>query len=366
MARQDDYTSDKTLVPGSLTVFRHFNIHTGHGLIMPMNWNPRREAWSKSGLHGPHDVGYRRPYARWLMVDGGRTVEGPETYEAQCRKTGGVPMYPAHDAPQADCKCGFYASYKHDTDFYPAWHWGRDYSRQFKHSEGYDDTVTVRAAVEVSGTVVMGRLGVRAQRMKIKAIAVDWSKHWWLRDGDDFDTWAEEYVLSDRHLPRRRLGTGKHGSPEAEAAEGRARRVADSYGVAFFDSMTRMYEAFPEEDVEALDVDTSPRPHVLDAFERASQATAKAAAGMTAYVQQAALYAQGGTITVTNARGYSSTFAIVDEASGKYTLQPFPKGGKGKRSAGPVHGPLTQREAALEAKRNRPAPPGSGYGRRKR
>src|SRR5690606_25781721 len=39
-----------------------------------------------------------------------------------------------------------------------------------------DPYIMVRAVVELSGTIVMGSRGVRAERMRVKALAVDWDK----------------------------------------------------------------------------------------------------------------------------------------------------------------------------------------------
>jgi hypothetical protein len=132
---------DPQLVPSTLRVYRHFRIDQGERLA-PMSVQPAR---------------YQYPVAT--------------RYTAQCLRDayGSSP----HEAPHFSCACGFYASYRPTEDFYPGELWRRapDDPRSFHL------TPIATAVCEVSGRVVMGTKGVRAQYMEIKALALDTSKY---------------------------------------------------------------------------------------------------------------------------------------------------------------------------------------------
>src|SRR5690606_32568059 len=130
------------------------------GVLTPMNYNPKWAA--RNGA--PRTPGHQ-PYTRPMgnlptnFLDGQpRELEQP-TYRAECNKLYQVSWdfyYPTeHKSPSKDCTCGFYASYDPETDFYPSFRWGRAYTR-LAGAEDYEDFAVVKAAVEVSGTVVMG------------------------------------------------------------------------------------------------------------------------------------------------------------------------------------------------------------------
>lgn len=265
---QKDYTGDsRPLVPGSLTVFRHFQADLRSGVLTPMSYNPRWDAWAGA----PSDLAIR-PYSRPavnLLPDGPSEPERP-VYQAGCSKRfqlawrtrDEVARY--HKSPDRHCTCGFYASYDPATDFYPSYHWGRGYSLMI-HDEGAADMALVKAAVEVSGKVVMGRLGVRAEKMKILGLTLDWSKRIALRELEwgELEWWRRrEESPFYRHgdlpsLPSPSLDTPTDAEDEARAIGG-AQALAYAYGAEFYDSVEGMVRAHPMADVSALGVDTSP------------------------------------------------------------------------------------------------------------
>lgn len=126
-----------------------------------------------------------------------------------------------HASPQADCACGIYGWYRPD------------------------DTRIVRAnvlaVVEVSGRVILGTHGFRAEKVRIVALSFEYQR--------------ERYSLSfyDDDAPRHRL-------------HDIARWCKDN-GIQTFATNAEMIEAYPPEDVSALvqhdcteDCDAHPRP----------------------------------------------------------------------------------------------------------
>lgn len=330
MPDASDYTSDRALVPGTLTVFRHF-LCLG-GKLMPMSSAP--STWS-SGSHLRDAYPPRGPFTDPSWDGRFRAVCMREATTAVLRELRLSEVAPSHPAPRVGCRCGFYAHYDPDTDFYPGVRWGTEWNRQ-RYSgtrwRGQWETSIVRAVVEVSGTVVMGRLGVRAERMKIVALAVDWAKH------------ARPNYLTPRfRLEERGLRPGMRlmfveveepydaqldyaeaGRREREVAGRDAVYAASLYGAQYYEEAEDMYADYPMEDVSALGVDTSPPappgPRYLS--------------GAGRYV-----YNNGGIIP-------PSKRAWGDVGAAPQKLNPF--------------------ERALLNKKNRPAPPGTGIDRRKR
>lgn len=323
-ARDYGHADSSTLVPGSLTVYRHFMANEGR--LLPMNYNPSRAArgWPVSGAHRPYDC---PP----LRVDG--LMSEPEVYEAECSKIGNYRARLAgdesHQAPEQSCTCGFYAHYAPDTDFYPSHFWGKAYARAVGQRKA-EDTVILRAVCEVTGTTVMGRLGVRAQKMKILGLTVDWDKHVEPQSDMGEGSWVYSTDAAEDFY---RMTLGDVERDDVGYITNQMSVLAFRYGVEYYADADAMVEAHPPADIEALGVDTNPP------FSRQVK--------MSAYEilkAQQALYASlaQGSISV-------STMAFNNSA-------PKPK-------------PPSMNEmwaAALEAKRNREAPPGAGIDRRKR
>lgn len=232
----NDYGNEDstTLVPGSLRVFRHFQL-TREGKIAPMSWS----------MSDRYSVVTR--YPENVYAD----VPADGVHHAQCDS---YRPYRPHSAPDVACRCGFYAHYDPATDFYPSSYWGEDGYGATAYGTDFGAVIT-RGVAEVSGRVVMGRLGVRAEKIKIIALAVDWGKRlasssrlWWT------DEWIEESVL-----PRSRPGD----FDDAEFKTEVNRRVAAAgarHGARFYDSVEKMYADHPPADISALGVDTNPPP----------------------------------------------------------------------------------------------------------
>lgn len=229
--RQDYTSGESTLVPGTLTVYRHFQADLQSGVLTPMNYSPRWAAHNGAPAT-PGQSPYPPPWK-------GR----PITYQADCNIY--VRSSSDHKTPGKDCTCGFYASYDPETDFYPNYRWGAALVQLLCEEFGLGSVALVKAAAEVSGTVVMGRLGVRAEKMKILGFTIDWAKKdsVWSIDGKQYRPTGrdQETVLA-------------------------ARSLALLYGVTYYDSAEEMVAAHPKADVSALGVDTAPREPQAQTF----------------------------------------------------------------------------------------------------
>lgn len=354
MVHQTDYgtPNDKTLVPGSLRVFRHFGIDGRAGLITPMNYAPAGSNPFTLQTDQPSPV-YRPGYQM--------------THRARCSKGAQASIWfdgfqpTRHPAPEVTCTCGFYAHYKQATDFYGHVLWGAEYQRDLGR-EAMAEMVVCRAVCEVSGTTVMGRLGVRAEKMEIKAIAVDWSKFRdprrraqapdlfeFYRPGKtrlrDYD-WELRILRDDEPDEYERLRV----SEMVEAI------AAGRYGVTFYDDWREMYREHPEADVSALGVEDAPtdmgKPNQL-------QGASPWGAIRADIQRQAAAYAKAAEA----ARDMKKTLAKLLDIDLGVIDGGKPKQQKKKPKPG---GSMPEHiQAALEAKQNRKAPPGTGIDRRR-
>jgi hypothetical protein len=109
--------------------------------------------------------------------------------------------------------------------------------------------------------------------------------------------------------------------------------MAGAYGVEYYEDIDAMHADHPAQDVSDLVDQSAP------SVEGASALNSR-------------------TMTVSGAFHGLGHYLAFDTTPLSFT--------RCAAKAGPVHGPLTKREALLEAKRNRPAPPGVGIDRRKR
>lgn len=342
-----DYGSgeEQALVPGTLTVFRHFILDGYNRLLYPCNTTlaGRGYPFSTSAASRAYPVD----------PEGGR-------HRAECGNQGrpyivgsGWTWRDDHDAPNKTCRCGFYASYDPATDFYPDMKWGEEFSRNSGQAN-IQHMILVRAACEVSGRVVMGRLGVRAERMEIKGIAIDWDKQ------VKFSRPALGYYQAKAPKIRvARLADGEHIlyedfvgddatypllSQEDEGVMRRTDETAERYGIKVYDSIAELHEAHPKADISALGVDTTPEPAVRSARPYRSGGILNLSTSisqMSASIAQAQAQVQS---YVDRLKTERVTVSWDDEAI------PFAK----------EEEKLTTFERVMLNKRNRSAPPGSG------
>lgn len=341
MVSANDYgtaDSQSQLVPSALTVYRHFAIDTLTRRITPMNYNPDSYAAQKT-LYGR---GVNRAVCArfgWWYAD----ASTPDS----------------HDSPDADCTCGFYAHYDPNTDFYPSTYWGREYMTLYRRPE-YRNVVIVRGVAEVTGKVVCGRLGVRAEKLEIKAIAVDWAKYQGARDRR-YQIEPEPYDRGWSTMRRDLYDEPEYRVVSTDEMERRdvkahARHIAEAHDVLFYEDSSLMYAAWPKPDLSALGITEEKGPAYRDTF--AAWYTQASSYAPSPPVPQAPSLRKWGKV-----KGQQATVTILDECSkagAEIIAKAFdidldvidPK-------------PETVKEKALRLKRERPAPPGSGIDRRR-
>lgn len=346
----------RALVPGTLTTYRHFMLDLDRGVIAPMSWQPGRAGGMGSyGYGNPAQQPYRPMdevhVAMCARRSGYRSALIRVQQEEMEAQTGRL-----HEkSPTEWCTCGFYAHYDSETDFYPSFRWGKAYAR-ISGREDLVNVVAVRAVVEMSGTCVMGRLGVRAEKMKIVALTVDWTKQMQDQQVQQVRRSAEMSVnymyrspwsLSTVDLEEPYDYFIDGGAEEYDADEERARienRVASTamaYKARYYDDVAEMYEAHPKADISALGVDTTPRPkESWDAFMTGAPGFANL---------QTQMYSMGQVVGRTNQAMRLWVDSLFKEES-----KPKPKPSVPQSI-----------QDIIDAKANRPAPPGSGIDRRR-
>ncbi|GHG10309.1 hypothetical protein [Streptomyces hydrogenans] len=343
------------LVPNALTAYRHFSMTSELGglpALVPMS---------------PHTRAAQQVYhVPWRERSNGQ----PKTFHAGCvyeDKDSGYPhrRHPDSPTPQRDCTCGFYAHYFDETDFYRSGRWFPMGSEM--HPPG--NQVLVRAVVELSGRIVMGYLGVRAERLTIKAIAVDWSKaSGERRQRTELNSYGRLHVTYG-YDPFDMNPDVIHDFEEA------ASDLAVVYGAKFYQDADKMYADHPQQNLSALGINAMTEEQLRQKryrewrermlreqeerrererrleFERARMQKARER-----------VYLNG-----TLLQGVSFVGFTVDEAADvvEQTAGVSLKGLADAYSA-PVVEPAAPFERALAAKKERPAPPGTGIDRRKR
>ena len=138
-----------------------------------------------------------------------------------------------------------------------------------------------------------------------------------------------------------------------------ARSVANTYGATYYDTPEEMHDAHPMADVSALGVDTILRPTAIENL----LAGINRPSVPSAYRQQIAMYQKMIYATTTAAQA-----ALVKEGKIIKGDVDLGDGGTPKQKRKPQPRVRTgdpKFVAALEAKRNRPAPPGAGIDRRR-
>lgn len=189
---------ESILVPSTLRAYRHFAIldnefHPMNGASLKgvnpysLGFNHQRkkfEAWRRYKELGAFNL---QQYGDYYDCDCGQcrglgTTDQYDTYNrtftASCRKSEmlyGV-ANTRHRAPDTECSCGFYAHYAPGTDFYPDSNWTFRAGADIYNLQSAK-LIMVKAVVEMSGKVIMGTKGVRAEKMKIIAATVDWHKY---------------------------------------------------------------------------------------------------------------------------------------------------------------------------------------------
>jgi hypothetical protein len=368
---QRDYggpDSESQLVPGALRVYRHFLVKS-HDESYPAEWDaPMITERLRVGLTS--------------MNTKDLPGVGP-VHSAECRRieaaTHGMLPYSAwyaaaapprsHKSPHERCACGFYAHYDPATDFYPAMAWcdptlgtngrltlGALLDDQAAFSVWVEPFIAVRAVVEMSGKVVMGSLGVRAEKMKVVALSVDWSKY------------AQEKTVTTRTEPtpywvkvKRAVVGAAPGDEVADRVTRLARKAADAHGAKFYDSSEQMYEEHPKEDLAALGVKERTQSDVGRAYPYSSSFGFSQSASATL---TPALY-DSLRQSIQQAAAAMSQLQSIQQATAAAKSQLSRNTSPSPSPTGPPSMPPSVR-AALEAKRNRKAPPGTGIDRRKK
>lgn len=363
MTEQHDYGKasdpERALVPGALVAYRHFQLDLKYGRLLPMNVRPSKQT-ALQDAYRPADIG------GYWDEEAGFSIN-PPLHEAICNRFNrpyvmfpGEQERPPHGkAPVKNCSCGFYASYDPATDFYPSFTWGKEYAEEVG-SEEFASVVIVRAAVELTGRVVMGTKGVRAEKMKILGLAIDWSKYVRPRPA----RYADQFY----YIPGKPLGGGWLGPydrfdvernvgrpgllPETES---HVQSIAIMYGARYFAEVNRMYDAHPKADLAALGVTEEPdNPYDSGGWMFGVNRMAAKQAQAAAYVPPAPKPKPQAGI-----KGFSMTLAIKDEMT-KFLADAFDIPADVIDSK-----PETAKERALRLKRERPAPPGTGIDRRR-
>lgn len=214
---------ESTVVPATLRAYRHFSLHYETGGLRSMR------------AHGPGQ--------RYFDIDFDPPTKYPpmsnKVYQSVCENVAysehrieelhrDGPSWDFHfenirdhelsGPPNPKCQCGFYASYDPETDFYDG-------------NPGYGvnalGNLMVRGVVEVSGRVIMGTKGIRAEKMQIKALALDHFK---------LGPWLS--------LPEAK--------PVVESMYGFLGQVAAKYGIPAYREAEAMHADFPPQDVSHL------------------------------------------------------------------------------------------------------------------
>jgi hypothetical protein len=259
--KQGDYggSTDSVLVPGSLIAYRHFALD-GTGL-QPMSLSGAGQGipYFDPLLLNPYHLGWANCGCSMCRPAGGTAQPNPpspKTFRATClRQTDpwsfGYSSTPNHKAPHVECTCGFYASYDPRTDFYPGRHWSIEENPVIMSLHRQP---IVRAVVELSGTTVMGSRGVRAEKMRIVALATDWLKYQSQPPYTQISYYIPDYYWNgeaDLSLSKQ-LDWAQAQSKARQGAEQKVSSVAYRYGAEYFTSMQEMHRTYPQPDISHL------------------------------------------------------------------------------------------------------------------
>jgi len=390
MPDQSDYgTKDNPeLVPDSLIAYRHFTMHPDVALA-PVAY-PKSGVYASSGVWTA-DCQKKRQYSSLpaqfalqqrtqFAVYGGYgwhydsvrvPVPGPACGGCACSECEegverAIRDYAAayeehhgagHQSPVLDCSCGFYAHYYPNTDFYAGSTWGPKAQTDFDAIYGtHKSSPLVRAVVEVTGRTVMGSRGVRAQKMRIKALAIDWAKYRsganpYLSNGTNWFYWDQ--AQTDRAYAEANAPSVDTIGLFTELAV----KTAQAYEAEFFADPAEMYAAYPKPDLSALGIEAKPEPVPFEDSVYYSGAGAQVAYSTSTnltYTPQPLTPAQLQGIAGLKPASMtvSGCFSgIVDEAA---------LFGSSKPPTLDEPAPLTPFERVMQAKKSKPAPPGTG------
>ncbi|MGW6255446.1 hypothetical protein [Streptomyces sp. NPDC055085] len=320
MPDRDDYGrpgSETALIPGALIAYRHFMLRDGR--LQPMSGGDHYHIpVSRFEARCARDE-FAQPFCWHTVFEPDQPACG---VCGSCKLAARYAKVPGgHVSPHVDCTCGFYAHYSPATDFYPTTHWAVD----------RPSGLIVRAVVELSGTIVMGSRGVRAQRLTIKALSVDWGKH----PSSDYYLWEAQFdgkkverLAVDQSIAVKRAGQA-------------AALAANLYGADYYAAAALMYEAWPQPDLTGLGItpaEPEPPPERLHVGPTLFHGGSKPAPVPGFWRQIATQFQQAAT-----------------------SLQPFVD------AVNPAdQTELTPFQKALQAKKRRPAPPGTGINYRRK
>jgi hypothetical protein len=235
-AEQKDYSGsvEPDLVPGALRAYRHFQLHKerqGGMVLSAVGMSRLYRPEDRDPVGGVFQASCDRPHpfreelkaitegldqaTKWDDDILRRAIEHKEALEALVREA------VSHESPHAPCQCGFYASYDPQTDFY-SFPWNHPFPYHFGELRTHD--TWFHAVVEMSGRVLMGSRGVRAEKMKIQAIALDRVKC--------------EGIVTEKHTAQ-------------------FTALAQGLGIPYYEDAEKMYADFPPEDVSHLIGETS-------------------------------------------------------------------------------------------------------------
>jgi hypothetical protein len=225
--------------------------------------------------------------------------------------------------------------------------------------------IMVRAVVEVTGTVVMGSRGVRAEKMKIVAFAIDWDKYLSIREVMLQEEPIEISTFADRdpvYLPNRRVETRfVRGEPTTQVratSEKAVIEVAEEVGAKFYRSVSDMYAEHPEPDLSGLGIEPAPSPVELEdpwsGWQSPSPFVSHLNRMRSSFQAQQVTYAATQKAIADLQQALKGILDATEAATAPAPPRAKPRG-------------MPDRVwQALEAKRNKPAPPGSGIDRRKK
>ena len=360
------------LVPDSLICYRHFILDPAKLRVTPMNASSS-EIYAAPGTFVADCLNakqYQRPVEEFLTAYAGFSCacsscrEHREKYSEDRKKYYDGEDNLIHKSPSVECTCGFYAHYDPRTDFYEHTVWG-------PHSYMYyvpNNMGVVRAVVEMTGTTVAGTKGVRAQKMQVKALCIDWAKYQGrqvevtAKPRDFLQRW--EAANSNRlycYEPAKEI---RYEPPEPVFRDFMERKTSETaafYGAAYFTSPHEMYAAFPKPDLSALGIEEEPHTPPPVPFDD-SVFVVPGPTPSQYWVQYLTnslppAPSPGGWVGFSGISSSSFTFSgIFDDEAAVWADD--------KKAEPEVE--LTAFERAMLAKKSRPAPPGTGIDRRKK
>lgn len=243
--------SDTPLVPGSLRLYRHFKGESSR--LFPMN-----SIFNGENPYDNTDIGL-------YVASCHKANRGGAAWASQVYSTSvGVSNTEHGPSPKKSCQCGFYAHYEPTTDFYPDYDWSIE--------QGPGPKIMIKAVVEMQGRVVLGTKGVRGERMKIVAIAPDWTKF----RSQEWHTELNNAMSYDRYRKLRNNPEMYPPSPEDRSAvEMSVLALSLKYKCEMFHDSVALHAAYPAQDVSALLAEDKHEPQPQPSPESLKRVAAK-------------------------------------------------------------------------------------------